>query len=544
MSSRSFWLFLAAIAVAHADLVWHRLLAYLRYFQQEGYEHLRFVRWARLRSLTDPALWLSVAAALLFGRSPVLAVAGFVGVGSLLGIVQPDPRRSGKIPLRLTWRTKRILAVAFALATLIWMVLVRAYLDRGLQGAFIASGIVFAGFPAVLIAANAVLTPYERSVQRGYEADALRRVREMNPFIIGITGSYGKSSTKSILAHILQFEAPTLAASGSINTLMGVTRHIREELVSGHRFMVVEMGAFKTGSIRRLCQLTPPSAGLITAVGDMHLERFGSVEEIVRAKGELAAAIPPGGLLVVNADSPGALRIARGATHCRVLLYGETSAETLETRLEDVRFSKTGTSFVLRSRERAYSCFTPLLGRPIVLNLAGAFTLAAALDVEPEMIVAALRTLKPVSNRLEVVEERGVVWVRDAYNSNQFGFRAALEVVAALPVGRRFLATPGVIELGPAQFDVNRALAREAAAVCDTTVIVSDTNREAFVAGHRDAGREDRLVPVATRTEAFRWLRNTLKDGDAVVLENDLPDLYERSAGLFWKQMAWFAPSA
>src|SRR5205085_340710 len=175
---------------------------------------------------------------------------------------------------------------------------------------------------------------------------------------------------------------------------------IREELVTGHKYMVVEMGAFKTGSIRRLCQLTPPSAGLITAVGDMHLERFGSTDEIVRAKSELAQAIPAGGLLVVNADSPGALRIAKAATHCRVLLYGETSHEDLATRLERVSFSKQGTTFVLKTRERSYACFTPLLGRPIILNLTGVFTLATALGVEPDVAVAALRTLKPVANRL------------------------------------------------------------------------------------------------------------------------------------------------
>src|SRR4029079_11746784 len=132
-----------------------------------------------------------------------------------------------------------------------------------------------------------------------------------------------------------------------INTLMGVTRHIREELVFGHKYMVVEMGAFKIGSIKRMCKLTPPSAGLITAVGDMHLERFGSTDEIVRAKSELAQAIPAGGWLVVNADSPGALRIAKEAAGCNVLLYGETSTEDLATRVEEMSFSKAGTRFFL-----------------------------------------------------------------------------------------------------------------------------------------------------------------------------------------------------
>ncbi len=533
MSGRNFWLFAAAIAAAQANLIWHRLLAYLRYFQQEGYDAARFVQWVRLRSTLDPAFWLSIACALLVTGRPVWSVGAFLAGSILLGLKQPDPRASGKIPLRLTWRARRILTIAFVLALFAWIVFGWSN-AAGLRAAFIASAVVSALFPLFLVAANLLLAPYERHVKRSYEADALQRVKKIKPFIIGITGSYGKSSTKAMLAHILQFHGPTLAAPGSINTLMGLTRHIREELVAGHQFMIVEMGAFETGSIRRLCQLTPPSAGLITAVGDMHLKRFGSTDEIIKAKSELAFALRPDSLLVVNADSLGALQIARRAKHCRVLLYGETSSEPLDTRLEQVQFSRHGTSFVLWTTDRVFSCFTPLLGRPMILNVAGAFTMARDVGIDPDVIVAALPTLRPVSNRLEVVEERGVTWVRDAYNSNPSGFRAALEVAAALPATRRFLATPGVIEFGADQFAINRALSREAAVVCDKTLVVSDANRAAFVAGHRDAGCEDRLVPVLNRSEAFRWLYETVKDGDAIILENDLPDLYERSGGVFW----------
>ncbi|MQA30206.1 MAG: hypothetical protein GEU82_10255 [Luteitalea sp.] len=532
---RDFWPWVPAIAAAQMFLVWRRELAYLRYFQQDGYEHRRFLRWANVRSLNDPAFWLALVCAFLSVPMPRTAVAGFIAGAVILGVAQPDPRRSGKIPLRLTWRAWRVMTAGIVVATTLWMLTASAYAARALQAPLMASAVLLAVLPLVLVVANALLVPYERHVQREFEADARRKVRAIDPQVVGITGSYGKSSTKAMLGHILQFEAPTLAATGSINTLMGVTRHIREELVFGHAFMVVEMGAFQRGSIRRLCELTPPSAGLITAVGDMHLERFGSTDEIVAAKSELAQAVPPGGTLVVNADSPGALRIAKAAADRRVLLYGEMSLEDLETRVEQISFSKQGTTFVLRTRDRAYSCATPLLGRPIILNLAGAFTLASALRMHPEVIVAALRTLKPVSNRLEVIEERGITWIRDAYNSNQFGFRAALEVAAALPATRRFLVTPGVIELGASQSSVNRALAAEAAEVCDTTVVVSETNREAFVAGFEDAGQAARLVAVPNRAAAFGWLRETLGEGDAVVLENDLPDLYERSGGLFWK---------
>jgi len=527
------WLRLLFVAGPSGYIVSRRFLGYLRYFQQEGYEPIRFFRWTKLRSLTDPALWLSMLAGIVLPSAPIVAALLFATV-IVVGLVQPNARRSGKIPLRLTARARRILGVSLLLAFVLWTSAVRPGGRLDVQRALIALSFLLAFSPVTLVAANALLVPYERHVQGVFEADARSRVSAIEPFIIGITGSYGKSSSKGMLAHILQFHAPTLAASGSINTLMGITRHIRENLVHGHKYMVVEMGAFKRGSIQRLCELTPPSAGLITAVGDMHLERFGSTEEIVRAKSELAQALPRGGLLVVNADSEGALRIAKGANQCKVILYGERSVEDLDVRVSAILFSRRGTTFELQTKTRRYRCFTPLLGRPIILNLAGVFALTVALGLPEDLVVAAMRTLEPVSNRLEVVEDGDLTWIKDAYNSNQFGFRAALEVASALPARRRFLITPGVVELGAQQFSVNKVLAYEASTICDRTVVVSQTNREAFIEGCREAGREDRLIPVANRTEAFRWIRDTAEKGDVVILENDLPDLYEHVSGFFW----------
>jgi len=521
------------VVAALVVLAWRRLLAYLRYFQQEGYEAGRFLRWTGIRPLTDPAFWLAFATSALAYASTSGSAVVFIAGAAVLIAGQPDPRRTGKITLKMTWRATRVAGVATLLAFVAWIVWI-ALDEPGLRSVYTAGGAIVLFMPLWLVSANALLGPYEHAVQRGYERDAVRRLADVRPFIVGITGSYGKSSTKSMLAHILQFKGPTLASTGSINTLMGNTRHIREHLVFGHQFMVVEMGAYYIGSIRRLCALTPPSAAIVTAVGDAHLERFGSLENIVTAKSELAQALPVGGLLVVNADYPGALRIGRTVTDRRLLLYGETSAEDLDTRVEDVRFTLTGTHFVLRTRTARHECFTPIHGRPIVSNLAGAFTLAVALGVDPAIAVASFRTLKPVANRLEVVEDRGLIWVRDAYNSNQYGFRAALEVLAALPATRRVLVTPGVIELGSMQAEVNRALSAAAAAVCDHTLVVSGTNRDAFVAGHADAGHPDRLVTVSNRSEAFRWIGEHVTPGDAVLLENDLPDLYEHSEGVFW----------
>lgn len=533
MTINSLWPVLV-VAAAQAALTFHRMLAYLRYFQQDGYDALRFARWVKGRSLTDPALFAALGTFVLAPTTPAGATFGFAAVAAVLIAVQPDPQRSGKIRLNLTSRAKRVLALALVLTAVLWIVIAAIGGDR-LQSSLAASAATLVVLPALLAVSNLLLSPLEQELQNRYRLDAQQRVRAINPFVVGITGSYGKSSAKSMLGHILRTKAPTLAASGSINTLMGVTRHIRDELVFGHEFMVVEMGAYQVGSIRKLCELTPPSAALITAVGEMHLERFGSKEAIVKAKGELADALPPGGVLVVNADSPGALAIAQRAVHCRVSLYGESPRPGLATRVANMTFSRKGTTFTLETASGPVSCFTPLLGRPIILNLAGAFTLAEAVGVDRAVIVAALRTLKPVPNRLEVVEDNGVTWIRDAFNSNPIGFRAALEVAAALPAKRRFLMTPGVIELGDEQFAANRALATDAAAVCDTTIVVADQNRDAFIRGFRDAGAETSLVALDTREQAFAYLRERQQEGDLVILENDLPDLHEETSGLFFR---------
>src|SRR5258708_6838909 len=187
-----FWPWLPLLAAVYGFVTFRRLLAYLRYFQQEGYEHLRFLRWGNVRSLTDPAFWLSIATAFLFLWAPTSALVCFVAGALILGTGQPDPRRSGKVLLKLTWRATRVLTVAMVFAMSAWVIVTSLYADTGLRAPLISAAVLFAFLPFVLIAADAALAPYEQAVQRGYEAEAVARVAEVHPFIVGITGSYGK----------------------------------------------------------------------------------------------------------------------------------------------------------------------------------------------------------------------------------------------------------------------------------------------------------------------------------------------------------------
>src|SRR3954451_1922507 len=136
---RSFWPWMPILAAAYVFLAWRRLLAYLRYFQQEGYEHLRFLKWASVRSLTDPAFWVSVVSAFLFQLDPLLAVVLFTVGAIVLGIVQPDPRRSGKIPLRLTWRARRVLTISLIVALAAFVGIMRLYIDSGVRAPLVAA---------------------------------------------------------------------------------------------------------------------------------------------------------------------------------------------------------------------------------------------------------------------------------------------------------------------------------------------------------------------------------------------------------------------
>jgi UDP-N-acetylmuramoyl-tripeptide--D-alanyl-D-alanine ligase len=384
--------------------------------------------------------------------------------------------------------------------------------------------------PVALMLATRILSPVERSLQDYYYNDAKRILADLNPFVIGITGSYGKTGAKAALGDLLtQTLGSTFWPKKSINTVMGITRTIRETMRPHHKYAVIEMGAYNIGSIKRLCDFTPPKAALVTAVGIMHLERFGSPENVYKAKSEIAQALPEDGILVCNGDSPNARRMAQEHKRATTLLYGfDLTKGHLDCFATDITYDESGTSFVIHHKGERYPGRTPLLGRPALSNALGAFTMACALGAEPAFAVACLGNLPPVDNRLVLDKGATVSYLRDAYNSNPTGFEAALDVLKNLPATRRILITPGMIELGDQQYDENKRLARLAASICDLVYVVGTTNREAIVAGLSEADfPRSKTIIADSRDEAFQLLGEQSAAGDLVLIENDLGDLHE-----------------
>jgi UDP-N-acetylmuramoyl-tripeptide--D-alanyl-D-alanine ligase len=513
---------------------------YLQVLQQDEYSPTRFIEWfGRKRAYDTRASGLLMALMICVLFLPGGQVFwSLIGLGAflILSRSEPDPINTGKVRLIMTERATSIWRLGAIFCLVFWSlgtfgILV---LHAGFIGMIVVLLLLVQLLPWLLVVAIAILRPFELGKQARLIAEASKIYDDLAPFSVGITGSYGKTSVKNYLAVILQVcKGGVFWPEKGINTIMGIVREIREKMRPEHRISVVEMAAYRKGSIARLCELARPKIGIITAIGVMHLERFGSEEAIYEAKTELARAIPPDGILICNGDWDTCRRAAREYSKATTLLYGlNISKGHLDAWMEDIVLSEDGTRFKIVWNGEKYSGFTPLMGKPALSNILGAFTAACAMGCNPELVLSIFSTLTPPDNRLSVLRNVGSMYLMDAYNSNPVGFEAALEVLRDIPAQRRILMTPGMIELGEIQYEENKRLAIVAAGIADLVLLIGQTNLVALQSGLRIAGMpEDKILYFDNRDRALKFLQENEKSGDVVLVENDLADWYEDTTG-------------
>lgn len=516
-----------------------RLLQYLRYFQQEEYNTKRFINWYIKNKAFDRkgSIVSLIAIGLLCINFAYNFLIFLLYSIVLIGIAnsEADPRITGKITLKMTARAKRIFytSLLFALVTLISVIFILHTKYNLLAFDFIQLFyliLLFQILPVFLLLSTILLSIDESRRRKVFINEAKEKLKLLNPYVIGITGSYGKTSTKVVLAKLLETSlAPTFAPPKSINTAMGITREIRERLEPFQKYAVIEMGAYLQGSIKKLCNLTPPKAGIITAVGLAHLERFKTPENVLLAKSELAQAIPADGILVCNGDNVGARKISELHTKATTKLYGlNKDSGYLDYLVTDLKFSNEGSTFKINFSGQSLDAFTKLSGRPNISNILASFALAHTLGANPELLLAAIRNLEPIDNRLEVRKMGHYTQINDAYNSNPEGFAAALEVLEQLSGNQKILMTPGMIEFGDQEFELNKNIAKIAAKICSRVIIVGSTNKKALEEGLLEGGfARGNIIFAENRTKAFEFLTPLIQAYDIVLIENDLLDLYE-----------------
>ncbi|MDP8239372.1 MAG: UDP-N-acetylmuramoyl-tripeptide--D-alanyl-D-alanine ligase [Candidatus Hatepunaea meridiana] len=376
-----------------------------------------------------------------------------------------------------------------------------------------------------------LLKPVESSIQNRYLKDAKRILKEMNPLVIGITGSYGKTSVKELLSAMLAEKYNVFRPPGSYNTLMGVTRIIREQLRPFHEVFIVEMGAYRIGSIAKLCRLVEPKYGIITIIGVQHLERFKTRENIKTAKGELVRALPNVGIAVLNGDDP-ACREIGGGFDGKVVYFSMKEADPAIPTIvvQNISISSKGSDFdLIYPDSEKSSVHLSLLGRSAIVNAATAAAMADQLGVSRRSITQVLASIPHVKHRLEPIQrEGGVTVLDDAFNSNPIGAKNALEVLAGSEGGKRILVTPGMVELGELEEEANYEFGKQAAEACDLVVLVGKARIEPIKKGLLDAGfSEDQIWVESSLNGAIERFSSVLQTGDTMLLENDLPDQYD-----------------
>jgi UDP-N-acetylmuramoyl-tripeptide--D-alanyl-D-alanine ligase len=533
---------LIAAALGLLALVAGRLHLTLHLFQLEHYEPARLRVWVQRRNTRFDATLLAACAAAGGGLTVAAALDADVLVlvlGVATGIVLAGfghriLRRPQAKPLVFTARARRLFGVALAVPALVLVVAAVAVLMSA--PAWIAPAIGTATgvlailcAPELLFVANAAVKPIQNLDNRRFVQRARRKLDEIAPLVIGITGSFGKTTTKACVAEVAELRGPAYATPASYNTYLGVVRAINEGLTAKHRAFIAEMGAYRLGDVAELCELVHPTIGVLTAIGPAHLERFGSLDTIEQAKGELAEQLPPDGTYVTNADDKRCVRTAERA-RARVVLFSAAGNADADLTAAAIVMAEGTTRFTLRLRDsEEVTIRTRLLGRHNVANLLAAAAVGTSLELPLDAVGRALGRVSPPAHRLAPIINRhaGIVVIDDAYNSNPVGAAAALEVLASHQAERRVLVTPGMVELGEREAEENERFGTQAAAVCDLVVLVGEERSKPILAGLSAASFPDsRIHVVANASEAQEVLAKTTRRGDVVLFENDLPDLY------------------
>ncbi len=507
---------------------WRRLVGWLYLFQLDEYlpERLQRTAYRRLVVLWPWEVGLFVGGGILAGLArlaPGSAVfwALLAAAGLAFATARPFEQRGR---LRWTKRARRLGGLAGGLAALVLYLLFWV----GWPGA-LALGLIDLLLLLSLAAAERALRPYEASQRSHFVRQAEQRVERSGALVVGITGSYGKTTTKQFLHQLLDSpETPCFATPESFNTTLGVCRAINEGLEPRHRWAVVEMGAYRPGEIAEICSFTHPRLGIITAVGLMHLERFGSRQQVAVAKSELFQSLPGEGVAIAPSSVAERQTLTAGL-RCRSLWVGSRGDRWWADSLKS---TPAGTSFRLRGSEGEDLRLTvPVHGRHAVADLLCAWAAAVELGVSTEVLARRAAALKGAPHRLEVSRTNGLTIIDDAYNSNPDGAAEALRLLAVLPGERRVLVTPGFIELGEEEQDRMRELGRQAAAVCSHVILVGPQHSAPVREGLREMGFADKSVSVVLDLEqAQKRLPYVAGPGSVVLFENDLPDQYVERA--------------
>lgn len=441
------------------------------------------------------------------------------------------PEEQVKNPLAFTQRAKRLYGANLFINLFIMLIIPIIYLSL--------SHIVLIVFQVILgfllyrqqadfmIIANSIMVPIENRINMGFYRSAQEKIKNRKDLkVIGITGSFGKTSTKFIVETILKEKFKVLNTPESYNTPMGLSKVINNDLEDSHEVFIAEMGARQLGEITELAELCFPSIGILTSVGPAHIETFINIDNIMKTKYELIESLPTDGVAIFNYDNEYIKKLA-DKTFKEKILYGFEDVENLDIYADDIVVSEKGSSFNLKDREgNSIRCITRLLGKHNIYNILAGACAARILGLSFEEISKGISNVAPIPHRLNIIDSgSGVIVIDDTFNSNPIGTKAALEVISQFKEGKKIVVTPGMIELGDMEEEANREFGRNMGKVCDYVILVGKKRTQPIYDGLIETSfNPQNIFVVSNLDEANVHIGKLAKPKDVVLFENDLPN--------------------
>lgn len=432
-----------------------------------------------------------------------------------------------KKPLVFTVRVKRLLVTTLILYLVPAVIIGLYYNETYLVYYYLIIGLMIYLNYFIVWLANIINQPMQKFINYRFKRKALLKLKNMsNMKVVGITGSYGKTSSKNILSDILNVKYNAFPTPKNFNTPVGLIITINNYLDKFNDLFIAEMGAFKKGEIKELCDLVQPTYGILTKIGTAHLDSFGSLENIQAGKFELIESLPIDGVGILNGDDE--LQVSYQLKNKVKTVWIGIENKDVDVRATNIELSHKGTKFnvIFKGDKKKYSFETKLLGQANVYNILAGIALGRELGILIPQLQAGVKRVNSIEHRLELKKYLDINIIDDAYNSNPVGAKMAVEVLGMMP-GKKIVVTPGMIEMADLEYEVNKEFGKQIASVADEVILVGESQTKAIYEGLMEKKYNKQKIHIINDVkEAFPMMLKLKEDETYVLLENDLPDIF------------------
>ena len=526
------------LSIVNAILMWFVAYKFFQILQLSNYRTKEYFTWikdtkgryiSRLFMLTILSLALMSVTNVILDTQNVNEFWSYLGLifyfyltGVFIYNLYNAPK---KTPLKITNRMNRLKYVFFLVCAVITFLLIWLFtvVFDPIRYAVIALTPIM--LPIIVPIVNLIMAPIEKLISRRYIVLAKKKLKKYPNLIkIGITGSFGKTSTKFFLQTILSEKYSVLASPFSYNTPMGITKSIIQYLDFSHQILIAEMGARFVGDIKELCELVSPQYGIITSVGEQHLQTFKTLDNIKNTKYELVEGLAKGGLIVFNGENE----------ICQEL-YDKTNIDKMITGFNDkfdvfasnMVTDKSGTKFTLHIQGQSIDCSTKLLGEHNIEDILTAVALAHRLGLSLQEIANGISRLQPIEHRLQLISSSdNITILDDSYNGSIEGSKKALDILKMFE-GEKIIVTPGLVELGVKEKQANIEFGERIAQVADKVIIVNVTHSLDIKQGLLNKNFDEKnIYQIDTLNSISSIIRKMQLKNCTILFYNDLPDNY------------------